>query len=143
MVISDIKQTIPHREPFLFLENVHFLKIGEYVEAGLRKEALDSICTGHFPGNAVVPGVILIEAMAQAACYLFIKSILPARDSVYYMGFVKIRFHENSKPTDSINLKATSEKMFSKSALFFCEAMIGGKIIASGQIGVVCKSGSE
>ena len=68
--ISQIQECIPHRYPFLLVDRVHSWKAFETLKASKCVSFSDPILQGHFPGNPIVPGVVLVEAMAQAAAIL-------------------------------------------------------------------------
>lgn len=70
MDINKIKEYIPHRYPFLLIDRVHDYKAYDFIKASKAVSALDPYLQGHFPGNPVVPGVLMVEAMAQASAIL-------------------------------------------------------------------------
>ena len=112
--INEIKELIPHREPFLFidkLENIKKLETATGVKTFTRNE---DFFRGHFPGQPVVPGVILVEMMAQTAAALIAYSI---RDEtfdkiVYLMNIENTKFRKPVFPDEKIfaNVKAIRSK---------------------------------
>ena len=112
--INEIKELIPHREPFLFidkLENIKKLETASGVKTFTRNE---EFFRGHFPGQPVVPGVILVEMMAQTAAALIAYSI---RDEtfdkiVYLMNIENTKFRKPVFPDEKIfaNVKAIRSK---------------------------------
>ncbi|MGH7198676.1 MAG: 3-hydroxyacyl-ACP dehydratase FabZ family protein [Candidatus Omnitrophota bacterium] len=138
-VRTEILGTIPHREPFLFLETIKELRTGESVVALMKKDPGDPFYEGHFPLNPITPGVLIIEALAQASCYLFVKSVHPKPNSTYYLCSVKTKFFNQSGPVDIVELEVKAQKMISSGALFSVKAVSGGKVLASGELGFICK----
>ena len=82
--VDEIKELIPHREPFLFVDSVLEIEKGKKITAERLFSPEDFFFRGHFPGNPVVPGVIITEAMAQAGGVLFNYSF---RDELQKEGF--------------------------------------------------------
>ena len=102
--LSEIKELIPHREPFLYIEELNNIqKLNRATGINTFREE-DSFFTGHFPGHPVVPGVILIEMMAQTAAALIAHSI---RDEtfdkiVYLMNIENSKFRKPVFPNEKI-----------------------------------------
>ena len=129
---EDIMQIIPHRPPMLLLDEVELLddgcSIGWYYVQGD-----EFFLQGHFPGNPVVPGVILCEMMAQSACLLADNS-----DGVsytpYFTGMDKIRFKKKVMPGDL--LKLTSKLIRSKGMFYFvkCTVYVNNSLCCAGEI---------
>ena len=112
---EDIKKYLPHREPFLFVDEV--VNIDE--ENGIHAKKLVSedeyLLQGHFPDNPIFPGVIIIEALGQASGILgFVKmNKTPEEGSIYVLaGVDKVRFRKRVRPGDNIDLysKVLGEK---------------------------------
>ena len=113
MDIHEIIQYLPHRFPFLMLDRV------ELVEPGVRIVAIKNVTInepffpGHFPGHPVMPGVLILEAMAQAAAILSFKSlnVKPNPDSLYYfVGIDKARFKKPVQPGDQLRLEVHMQR---------------------------------
>lgn len=109
MDINDIREYLPHRYPFLLVDRVVELVPGESVVAYKNLSINEPYFDGHFPGNPVFPGVLLVEAMAQAAGVLGFKSMnkTPADGSIYmFVGADKLRFKRPCVPGDRVYLRA-------------------------------------
>jgi 3-hydroxyacyl-[acyl-carrier-protein] dehydratase len=139
-VDADILQTIPHRPPFLFLKHIESLKEGESLTAWMDNDPKAAHYGGHFPGLPVTPGVLILEALAQASCYLFAKTIHPPIGSQYLLGNVKIRFLNTASPQDKIQLKIKIERIISAGAIFNICARTEIAELVSGELGFICKS---
>ena len=112
---DEIKNFLPHREPFLFIEEIVEVELGKNIHCILKNSANDDFYKGHFPGNPVFPGVLLIEALAQASGILGFKTMdkTPEEGSIYvFAGIDKARFRSRVGPNDKVHLYSTvvSEK---------------------------------
>ena len=110
MDIADIREHLPHRYPFLLVDRVVGLELGESIHAYKNLSINEPYFDGHFPGNPVFPGVLLVEAMAQAAGILGFKTMgkTPADGSIYYLvGVDNLRFKRPCVPGDQVRLLAT------------------------------------
>ena len=112
---EDIKKYLPHREPFLFVDEV--IEINEKNEIHARKCVKEDeyFLKGHFPNNPIFPGVIIIEALGQASGILgfTLMNKTPEEGSIYVLaGVDKVRFRKRVRPGDNIDLycKVISEK---------------------------------
>jgi 3-hydroxyacyl-[acyl-carrier-protein] dehydratase len=109
MEIDEIRTYLPHRYPFLLVDRVVELQLGESIVAYKNVSINEPYFNGHFPQKPVFPGVLLVEAMAQAAGILGFKSMnkTPADGSIYYfVGADKLRFKRPCVPGDRIMLRA-------------------------------------
>ncbi len=110
MDISEIREHLPHRYPFLLVDRVVELKLGESIVAYKNLSINEPFFDGHFPQEPVFPGVLLVEAMAQAAGILGFKTMqkTPADGSIYYfVGADKLRFKRPCVPGDQVMLRAS------------------------------------
>ncbi|TCK06438.1 3-hydroxyacyl-ACP dehydratase FabZ [Phorcysia thermohydrogeniphila] len=104
MNIMEIMKLIPHRYPFLLVD-----KIVEFVPkeriVGIKNVTINEpFFQGHFPGHPIMPGALLLEAMAQVGCVLMFKSfdLTPEEYVVYFMGIDKARFRKPVRPGDTV-----------------------------------------
>lgn len=109
---DEIKRYIPHREPFLFVDQVFELNIGKSIKGKVSFDEESSFFEGHFPGNPVVPGVIIVEAMAQLGGVLIYKSfesdllgLTPA-----LVGIDNVKFKAPTLPNDELVLETVLVK---------------------------------
>jgi len=110
MDIEGIREHLPHRYPFLLVDRVVALTPGEHIEAYKNLSINEPYFDGHFPGNPVFPGVLLVEAMAQAAGILGFKTMgkTPSDGSIYYLvGVDNLRFKRPCVPGDQVRLHAS------------------------------------
>ena len=110
MEIDEIRKYLPHRYPFLLVDRVVEISLGESIVAYKNLSINEPFFDGHFPDKPVFPGVLLLEAMAQAAGILGFKTMdkTPADGSIYYfVGADNLRFKRPCVPGDRVMLRAS------------------------------------
>lgn len=110
MDITDIRRYLPHRYPFLLIDRVVEVKEGETIVAYKNLSVNEPFFDGHFPDNPVFPGVLLLEAMAQAAGILGFYSQGKTNDdgsTYYFAGADNLRFRRPCVPGDRVMLRAS------------------------------------
>lgn len=115
MDVKEIREYLPHRYPFLLVDRVVELEEGDSIVAYKNVTVNEPFFNGHFPDHPVMPGVLIVEAMAQAAGILGFKTMgkKPQDGSIYYfVGSDKLRFKRPVVPGDQLKLEAkiVSEK---------------------------------
>jgi 3-hydroxyacyl-[acyl-carrier-protein] dehydratase len=110
MEIADVRRYLPHRYPFLLVDRVVEVTAGESIVAYKNLSINEPFFDGHFPGNPIFPGVLLLEAMAQAAGILgFYSQGKTTEDgsTYYFAGADNLRFRRPCVPGDRVMLRAT------------------------------------
>jgi len=103
---DQIKEIIPHRAPFLFIDNIVDGQDKKYVVATKFFNGEESFFKGHFPGRPIVPGVILIECMAQTSCFLDMKTVDNRKNKLMLLSVIKsAKFMREVIPGDTINIR--------------------------------------
>ena len=101
--IEDIKKLIPHRNPFLFIEECTIIKKGKIGESFRIFYDTEYFFEGHFPENPIVPGVVIVEAMAQTAGVVVSHNLINSKDqSVLFMSINKAKFRKPVLPNYKI-----------------------------------------
>ena len=101
--IKEIKKLIPHREPFIFIEEVRVIERGKIGESFRTFEETEYFFEGHFPNNPIVPGVVIVEAMAQTAGVVVSENLINNDDkSVLFMSINKAKFRKPVLPNYKI-----------------------------------------
>ena len=128
---EDIKKIIPHRDPMLLVDTVDIVE-ENLVHATYHVRGDEFFLQGHYPGNPIVPGVILCEIMAQSSCLLVVKALI--NRTPFYVGIDKVRFKKQVKPGDTIDIYAHMKT--NKRMLFYVdvEAKVNGKICTTGEL---------
>jgi len=134
---EDISKYLPHRDPFLFIDEVISLKKGEEIHAIKHIQEDEYFLKGHFPNNPIFPGVIIVEALGQASGILGFVTMnkTPDEGSIYVLaGVDKVRFRKRVRPGDILNLhsKIINEKRGIWK--FECKADVEGDLICSANI---------
>jgi len=132
MNINEVKNFLPHRYPFLLIDRVIDFEVGKNLTAIKNVSINEPHFTGHFPDQPIMPGVLIIEAMAQATGILAFKSEVgrPVTGQIYMLvGVDKVRFKRIVEPGDQLQVYA--EVMTVKRGIwkFNCKASVEGKIV--------------
>ena len=104
---DEISTFLPHREPFLFIDEIKSIDLGKSIHCVKHNSPEEDYFRGHFPDNPIMPGVIILEALAQASGILGFKTMEknPENGSLYvFAGIDKARFRKRVGPDDSIDL---------------------------------------
>ena len=137
MDVKEIREYLPHRYPFLLVDRVTELNLGDSIVAYKNVTVNEHFFNGHFPDHPVMPGVLVIEAMAQAAGILGFKTMdkTPQDGSIYYfVGSDKLRFKRPVVPGDKLQLNASIVSEKRGIWKFDCRASVDGKLVASATI---------
>lgn len=137
MGIDEIKTYLPHRYPFLFIDRVVDIEVGKQITCIKNVSVNEHFFEGHFPDKPVMPGVLILEALAQAAGILGFKTLnkTPADGSIYlFAGIEKARFKRQVVPGDQLTLIARYVSDRRGIWKFDCEALVQGQMAAAAQI---------
>ncbi|QFU76680.1 3-hydroxyacyl-ACP dehydratase FabZ [Halioglobus maricola] len=137
MDVVEIRKYLPHRYPFLLVDRVVELNLGESIVAYKNLTVNEPFFDGHFPDKPVFPGVLLVEAMAQAAGILGFKTMdkTPADGSIYYfVGADNLRFKRPCVPGDQVMLRASIVGERRGIWKFDVKADVDGQLAASATI---------
>ena len=131
--IEEIKQFLPHRYPMLLIDRVTELDLGTYAKGYKNITTNEPYFMGHFPGKEVMPGVLIVEAMAQISGILGFKTMnkTPEEGSIYYfVGADNLRFKKPAVPGDKLILEA--RVLADKKGIwkFDCLASVEGELVA-------------
>lgn len=135
---AGIEALLPHRDPFLFVDRVVELDAGERAVAEHDVLATASWVPGHFPADAVMPGVLIAEAMAQTAALAYLAGGEPGPDgavgAIYLVGYDKLRFRKPVRPGSVLRLEARLQGVRRRMATFEADAFVGEDRVANGTL---------
>ena len=137
MEVNEIREYLPHRYPFLLVDRVVELVEGDYIRAYKNVSINEDIFNGHFPQAPIFPGVMIVEAMAQAAGILGFKTLdkRPSDGSIYlFAGADNVRFKRQVIPGDRLDLEAKVVSAKRGIWKFECRAMVEGTLACSATI---------
>jgi 3-hydroxyacyl-[acyl-carrier-protein] dehydratase len=137
MDIHEILQHLPHRYPFLLIDRVLECEPGKNIVALKNVTINEPFFPGHYPHHPVMPGVLIVEAMAQAAAILSFKTMgsLPSDDSVYYfVGIDDARFKRPVGPGDQVIFKVEIQSTKRGIWKYGAVAEVDGKVVAEGNL---------
>ncbi len=137
MNIQEVKNYLPHRYPFLLIDKVLKLEIGKSLVAIKNVTFNEPQFAGHFPAQPIMPGVMIIEALAQATGILAFKSEVgkPIDGQIYMLvGVDKVRFKHMVEPGDQMRLEV--EVMTVKRGIwkFKCQALVEGRTVTAAEL---------
>lgn len=135
MDINEVKKKLPHRYPFLLVDKV--IHIDEKSVVGIKNVTMNEpYFTGHFPGEPVMPGVLQIEAAAQAGGMLVLGSVPdPENYATYFLKIDKVKFKRKVVPGDTLILKMDLLEPIRRGiALMYAEIFVGNKVVMEGEL---------
>ena len=127
-----IEQILPHRYPFLLLDEVVELDPGSRVVA--RKTVTDEDCAGHFPGNPIMPGVKMVEALAQAGAVAVLVQEENRGKLALFAGIDDVRFKRVVRPGDELTLECSLEQVRGPIGRGKARATVNGELAVRGTL---------
>lgn len=134
--IKDLMQLIPHRYPFILIDRVTEMTQGESIVAYKNVTINEPFFQGHFPGDPVMPGVLILESMAQAACVLAVKSRDDSPDAFryYFTAIDGARFKKPVKPGDQLVHEVKVLKHRQNLWSFSGKSYVDGKVVTKAEL---------
>ena len=141
--VEKILKLLPHRYPFLLVDRVIDYKLGEHLTAIKNVTFNEPHFNGHFPNHPVMPGVLIIEAMAQASGILSRLAIGELKDDgdIFYLVKVdKAKFTKTVVPGDQLFLHVAIKRQMRNMVQYICQAKVDGKVVAKAELLCASKS---
>jgi len=140
MELTDILKLLPHRYPILLVDRVLELTPGKRVVALKNVTANESFFQGHFPGYPVMPGVLIVEAMAQAGCVMMLSELDDPENKVpFFAGIDRCKFRRPVVPGDQLRLELDVLRQRDGLCKLQGKAMVGAELAAEAEIMAVLR----
>jgi beta-hydroxyacyl-ACP dehydratase FabZ len=135
--IQEIMETLPHRYPFLLVDRILELEIGKRI-VGIKNVTMNEpFFQGHFPGHPIMPGVLLIEAMAQTGGVLAMKSVpleQVKNKVIYFMSIDKAKFRKPVVPGDQVRFELEQTRGRANIRAYNAKALVDGVLVAEAEL---------
>ncbi|MCP4188529.1 MAG: 3-hydroxyacyl-ACP dehydratase FabZ [Gammaproteobacteria bacterium] len=134
--IKKIMEFLPHRYPFLLVDRVTDTDQSEYLSAYKNVSVNEPFFQGHFPGQPIMPGVLILEALAQATGLLAFSSMNEDYSTKLYMlvGIDKSRFRGQVVPGDQLKLNVRLKRNMRGIGIYECRALVGETLVAEAEM---------
>ncbi|OGW59994.1 MAG: 3-hydroxyacyl-[acyl-carrier-protein] dehydratase FabZ [Nitrospirae bacterium RBG_16_64_22] len=134
MDVNEIMKVLPHRYPFLLVDRIEEIEVGKRI-VGIKNVTINEpFFQGHFPNHPIMPGVLIIEAMAQVGGVLAFKSADVAEKLVYFMGIDKAKFRKPVFPGDTLRFEISVVQHRSSIWRLQGNAFVGGKLVCEAEL---------
>jgi 3-hydroxyacyl-[acyl-carrier-protein] dehydratase len=135
LTINEIMKILPHRYPMLLVDRIVEIDAGKRIVGIKNVSANEQFFQGHFPGAPVMPGVLIVEAMAQCAAVLILRDIPNREEKLFLFGGVdKARFRKPVIPGDQIRLECEILQRRSNSVKIHGTATVNGEVVAEAEM---------
>jgi len=135
--INQIQQILPHRYPFLLIDRIIALETGKRVTAIKSVTMNEPYFAGHFPGHPVMPGVLVVEAMAQAGGLLIMREFKPNSKLVLFTGIDKCKFRKQVTPGDQLRIEVEVLAFRRNVGRMQGSAFVGDQLACEAELGCV------
>ena len=135
----EIQECLPHRYPFLLVDRIVEMELGKWI-VGLKNVTINEpFFEGHFPGHPIMPGVLILEAMAQVGGVLLVRSLSlqGQRKVIYFTGIQKARFRKPVVPGDQIRFEVDILQLRKQMCRMKGVALVDGKVTTEAEMSAV------
>jgi len=132
--IEEIQQIIPHRPPFLLVDRIEALEVGKSA-IGIKNVTMNEpYFAGHFPDYAVMPGILIVEALAQVGAVAILSKEENKGRLALFAGIDRLRFRDQVRPGDTLRLSVNLIRLRATVGRGEAIATVEGKVVAEGEI---------
>lgn len=131
---EQIMEIIPHRDPFLLIDQVEEMEVGKSITAIKHVSPDEYYFKGHFPEEPVMPGVLIVETLAQAGAVAVLSMPEYRGKTAYFGGIKNAKFRQKVKPGDTLKLVVELDRMRRQAGTGVCTAYIGDKVACKCEI---------
>jgi len=137
--VTEIQEILPHRYPFLLVDRILEIELGKRVVGVKNVTINEPFFAGHFPGHPIMPGVLILEGMAQVGCFLLMRSLnlQGVKKVVYFTGIDGARFRRPVVPGDQIRFEVSIVQLRRQMCRMKGAALVDGKIAAEAEMNAV------
>jgi beta-hydroxyacyl-ACP dehydratase FabZ len=137
--VTEIQEILPHRYPFLLVDRILEMELGKRVVGVKNVTINEPFFAGHFPGHPIMPGVLILEAMAQVGGFLLMRSLnlQGAKKVIYFTGIDRARFRRPVVPGDQIRFEVSILQLRRQMCRMTGVALVEGKIAAEAAMNAV------
>ena len=136
--VTQIQEILPHRYPFLLVDKITDLKVGEVVRGYKNISISDQVFIGHFPNHPIYPGVLILEGMAQTGGVLAFESMIdkvdPKSKVVYFTGIDNAKFRNPVRPGDKLDYEMVVVKNRGNLWIFKGQAFVDNNLVAEAEL---------
>ena len=137
LTVEEIQTILPHRPPFLLIDKVLDTDYETYVEAVKNVTVNEAFFGGHFPGHPVMPGVLIVEAMAQAAAIIVSSRAGNETKIPYFMTIDEVKFRRPVVPGDQVRIRVDALQMRPRTGRAKAVATVDGNVVCEGMFGFI------
>ncbi len=136
MGLAEIQEVLPHRYPFLLVDRILELEMGRRVVGVKNVTANEAFFQGHFPGHPIMPGVLILEAMAQVGGVLLMRTLNASAEKkvMYFTGIDRAKFRRPVIPGDQLRITCEILQLRSRTGRMRGEAQVDGKLVAEAEL---------